>query len=69
MDEIFEKLDSELSNENEIKEIKGENEQLEVFKEQYKNVSIIKRLFYCPLEINRYCKLCQKNFININIRK
>ena len=61
-DEIFEKLDSELSNNNEIKELKGENEQLEIFKEQYKNGSIIKRLFYCPQEINRYCKLCSKTY-------
>ena len=47
-EEIFVMLDLELSNENEIKELDGIEEQLEAFKEQYKNGSIIKRLFYCP---------------------
>ena len=46
--ELFVMLDLELSNENEIKELDGIEEQLEAFKEQYKNGSIIKRLFYCP---------------------
>ena len=68
-DEIFEKLDLELSNNNEIKELKGESEQIEVFKEHYKNGSIIKRLFYCPQEINRYCKLCQKTFHKYRYKK
>jgi hypothetical protein len=47
-EEIFGILDLELSNENEIKELDGKEDQLEAFKEQYKNGSIIKRLFFCP---------------------
>ena len=61
-EEIFGRLDLELSNENEIKELDGKEEQLEAFKDQYKNGSFIKRLFYCPQEINKYCLLCQKTF-------
>ena len=61
-DEIFEKLDLELSNENENKEFNGENDRLKEFKEQYKKGSIIKRLFYCPQEINKYCTSCGKTF-------
>ena len=61
-EEIFGKLDLELSNENEIKELEIKEEKLESFEEQYKNGSIIKRLFYCPQEINKYCLLCQKTF-------
>ena len=61
-EEIFVILDLELSNENEIKELDGIEDQLEAFKEQYKNDSIIKRLFYSPQEINKYCLLCQKTY-------
>ena len=68
-DEIFEKLDLELSNKNEIKELNGEKDQLKVFKEQYKNVSIIKKLFYCPLEIKKYCPYCTKTYYKYKYKK
>ena len=61
-DEIFEKLDLELSNENENKEFNGEKDRLKEFKEQYEKGSIIKRLFYCPQENNKYCTSCEKTF-------
>jgi len=68
-DEIFEKLDLELSNKNEIKELNGKIDQLEVFKKQYKNVSIIKKLFYCPLEIKKYCPYCTKTYYKYKYKK
>ena len=68
-DEIFEKLDSELSNKNENKELNGENDQLEIFKELYKNGSIIKKLFYCPLEIKKYCPYCTKTYYKYKYKK
>ena len=68
-DEIFEKLDLELSNKNENKELNGENDQLEAFKEQYKNSSIIKRLFYCPQEIKKYCPYCEKTYYKYKYNK
>jgi len=61
-DEIFEKLDSELSNENKDIEFNGEKDRLKEFKEQYEKGSIIKKLFYCPQEINKYCTSCGKTF-------
>jgi len=61
-DEIFEKLDSELLNKKENKELNGEKNQLEEFKEQYKNGSIIRKLFYCPQEIKKYCSYCSKTY-------
>jgi len=60
--EIFEKLDSELSNENENKEFSGEEDKLKEFKEEYEKGSIIKRLFYCPQEYNKFCTSCNKTF-------
>ena len=68
-DEIFEKLDLELSNENENKELNGENDRLKEFKEQYKKGSIIKRLFYCPQEINKYCTSCEKTLHKYKYKK
>ena len=68
-DEIFEKLDLELSNENENKDLNGENDRLKEFKEQYKKGSIIKRLFYCPQEINKYCTSCGKTFHKYKYKK
>ena len=68
-DEIFEKLDLELSNEKENKEFNGRNEQIKEFKEEYEKGSIIKRLFYCPQEIYRYCLHCEKTYYKYKYKK
>jgi len=68
-DEIFEKLDLELSNEKENKEFNGRNEQIKEFKEEYEKGSIIKRIFYCPQEIKKYCLHCEKTYYKYKYKK
>ena len=68
-EEIFVKLDSELSKENEYKVNNGQNDQSVVFKEQYKNGSIIKRLFYYPQEIKKFCPYCLKTYYKYKYKK